>query len=236
MRQLQAAGLMDAVRMPEGSKAPPSHQHADDTTIHTKTPQGAAVAFQLGVVPFGRASGAVVNVGKSLGLLLGMADSVAVRDQARAVVGVPFVAPEVHTRHLLGVLLSAGDVAGAARAMFVTRRVGVLLPRVRAWARFSLTYLGRVHVAKQVLANTFSYHATFVAPPPDVLQQVVEAIDLFVVVGRVAEPDQAPPLRQVPSAAVESLPWALGWRLETGGHTRSLNGLECQGCCCFAAS
>ncbi len=49
---MQAAGLMDAVRMPDGSKAPPSHQHADDTTIHTKTLQGAAVAFQLGVVFF----------------------------------------------------------------------------------------------------------------------------------------------------------------------------------------
>ena len=167
LRQLQAAGLMDAVVMPDGSDAPPSHQHADDTTIHTKTPQGAAVALQQGVVPFGRASGAVVNVSKSLGMLLGMTDSEEVREQAQVVVGVPFVAPEAHTRHL-GILLSPGDVAGAAKAMFAKRRAGVLL-RVRAWARFNLSYLGRVHVAKQVLANTFSYHATFVAPPWDML-------------------------------------------------------------------
>jgi len=223
LRQLQAEGRMDAVRMPDGSDAPPSHQHADDTTIHTKTPQGAAVALQHGVVPFGRASGAVVNVGKSLGMLLGLDDSEEVREQARVVVGVPFVAPEAHTRHL-GILLSAGDVAGAAKAMFAKRRAGVLL-RVRAWARFNLSYLGRVHVAKQVLANTFSYHATFVAPPWDMLQQVVEIIDLFVVMGRVMEADQAPPLRQVPSAAVESLPWALGGlrRADIPAHSMALN-------------
>ena len=223
LRQLQAAGLVDAVVLPDGSKAPPSHQHADDTTIHTRTPQGALVALQQGVQPFGGASGAVVNVGKSLGMLLGQVDSVELRGQAAAVVGVPFVAPADHTRHL-GVLLSAGDVAGAAKAMFAKRRAGVML-RVRSWARFNLSYLGRLHVAKQVLANTFCYHATFVAPPPEVLQQVVDCIDSFVVLGRVLEPGQPPPLRHVPSAAVESLPWALGGlrRADIPAHSMALN-------------
>ena len=155
-----------------------------------------------------------MNVSKSQGMLLGLADSVARREQAQAAVGVPFVAPGDHTRHL-GVLLSAGDAVGAAKAMFAKRRAGVFL-RVRSWARFNLSYLGRVHVAKQVLANTFCYHATFVAPPPEVLQQVVECIDSFVVLGRVLEAGEAPPLRHVPSAAVESLPWALG---ACGGRT-----------------
>ena len=223
LRQLQAAGSVDAVLLPDGSMAPPSHQHADDTTIHTRTPQGAAVAIQHGVRPFGRASGAVVNVSKSQGMLLGLADSVARREQAQAAVGVPFVAPGDHTRHL-GVLLSAGDAVGAAKAMFAKRRAGVFL-RVRSWARFNLSYLGRVHVAKQVLANTFCYHATFVAPPPEVLQQVVECIDSFVVLGRVLEAGEAPPLRHVPSAAVESLPWALGGlrRADIPAHSMALN-------------
>ena len=76
-----------------------------------------------------------MNVAKSLGMLLGVVDSVELREQAQAVVGVPFVAPGGHTRHLLGVLLSAGDVEGAAKAMFAKRRAGVFL-RVRSWARF----------------------------------------------------------------------------------------------------
>ncbi len=167
--------------------------------------------------------GARVNVAKSLGMLLGVVDSVELREQAQAVVGVPFVAPGDHTRHL-GVLLSARYVEGAAKAMFAKRRAGVFL-RVRDWARFDLSYLGRVHVAKQVLANTFCYHATFVAPPPDVLQQVVDCIDSFVVLGRVLELGQPPPLRHVPFAAVESLPWALGGlrRADIPAHSMALN-------------
>ncbi len=39
---------------------------------------------------------------------------------------------------------------------------------------------------------------------------MVDCIDSFVVLGRVLELGQPPPLRHVPSAAVESLPWALG--------------------------
>jgi hypothetical protein len=208
LRQLQAAGVVDAVSLPDGSAAPPSHQHADDTSIHARTVQGAVAALQQGVQPFGRASGAVLNVSKSLGMLLGVEDSLELRAQAQVQVGVPFVAPGDHTRHL-GVLLSAGDPAGAAKAMFAKRRAGVFL-RVRSWARFDLSYLGRLHVAKQVMANTFCYHATFVAPPAEVLQQVVECIDSFVVLGRLLELGEAPPLRHVPSAAVESLPWSLG--------------------------
>ncbi len=60
------------------------------------------------------------------------------------------------------------------------------------------------------MANTFCYHATFVAPPAEVLQQVVVCIDSFVVLGRLLVLGEAPPLQHVPSAAVESRPWSLG--------------------------
>ncbi len=75
-----------------------------------------------------------------------------------------------------------------------------------------------------MLANTFCYHATFVAPPPDVLQQLVDCIDSFVVLGRVLELGQPPPLRHVPSAAVESLPAVGVGGPKAGGHTRPLDG------------
>jgi hypothetical protein len=117
MRQLQAAGTLDSVALPGGGLAPPTQQHADDTTIHTATPAGAKAALEHGVLPFGRASGAKVNVDKSRGMLLGGDGSVEERAQAQQVVGVPFAAPGEHVRHL-GVLLSAGDQDGAAAAMF----------------------------------------------------------------------------------------------------------------------
>ena len=209
LRQVQAAGLVDAVLLPDGSAAPPSHQHADDTTLHAQTPGGVKAALQLAVEPFGRATNARLNVGKSHGLLLGGHDSEAARVVAEAITGVPFVPPEQHLRHL-GVLLSVGDPEGARMALLAKRRAWVQF-RVRIWARFDLSYLGRLHVAKQVLASSLYYHATFVPPPDDVLEAIVACIDQFVGFGRLVEPGEAGGvLRSFPSAAVESLPHELG--------------------------
>jgi hypothetical protein len=44
LRQLQEAGRIDGIQLPDGSLAPPCHQHADDTSIHLATVQAAAVA------------------------------------------------------------------------------------------------------------------------------------------------------------------------------------------------
>lgn len=210
LRQLQAAGQVDAVVLPSGKLAPPSHQHADDTNLHTRTPSGAKAALDLAVVPFSRATNARLNVGKSHGMLLGGPQHVsdARRLLAEVETGVQFVPPAQHIRHL-GVLLSAGDPEGACRAMFAKRRAGVQL-RIRSWARFQLSYLGRLLVAKQVLASSLYYHATFDCPPRDVLEQIVECVDSFVEFGRWVEPGEAGVVRRLPSAAVESLGYALG--------------------------
>ena len=134
LRQLQAAGLVDAVALPDGSAAPPSHQHADDTTLHARTPSGARAALDLAVEPFSRATNARLNVGKSHGLLLGDVCSEAARLVAEAITGVPFVAPAQHVRHL-GVLVSAGDPEGAREAMFAKRRAGIQLRQTHANAQ-----------------------------------------------------------------------------------------------------
>jgi hypothetical protein len=108
------------------------------------------------------------------------------------------------------VLLSVGDSVGARKAMFAKRLSGVQF-RVSNWARFDLSYLGRLHVAKQVLASTLYYHATFVPPPDDVQGAIVGCIDRFVGFGRLVEPGEPEGLlRAFPSAAVESLPHELG--------------------------
>ena len=208
LRQLQAQGLVDALMLPGGVPAPPCQQHADDTTLHARTPEGALAALNLAVHPFSEASNARLNVAKSHGMLLGVEATAAARAAAEALVGVPFGDPKGHQRHL-GILLSAEDQEAATKVMFAKRRAGVYL-RVTSWARFDLSYLGRLHVAKQVLASTLYYHATFVPPPPGVLQQIVECVDRFVEFGRLLEHGTAVPLRKVPSAAVESLPAALG--------------------------
>ncbi len=70
LRQFQAAGRIDGIQLPDGSLAPPCHQHADDTSIHTATMQAAAVAHTEAVVPFAASSNALLSVPKCIGMLL----------------------------------------------------------------------------------------------------------------------------------------------------------------------
>ena len=42
----------------------------------------------------------------------------------------------------------------------------------RHWASRQLTRLGRVHVAKQVLASKLAHHATFVRPSPQLFKEI----------------------------------------------------------------
>jgi hypothetical protein len=134
---------------------------------------------------------------------------------------VAFIAPDAHVRHL-GILISAADQAAATREMFVKRLAAVRL-HIRSWSRFSLTYLGRLHIAKQVLASSLYFHVSFMAPPDDLLDQLVQCIDRFVVQGHWAEGPE-PPLPRVPGLAVECLPWEAGGlnRVDVAGQVQAL--------------
>lgn len=115
---------------------------------------------------------------------------------------VHFPPPHEPIRHL-GILLSH-DKQLAATLMFEKRRKAVFAA-IRRWGRFALSYLGRLHVAKQVLASSVYFHASFVQPPAHLLDHIVGAVNHYVTAGKLAE-GPVPPLRHVPCAAVESLP------------------------------
>jgi hypothetical protein len=124
------------------------HQHADDTTLHARTVEDAGVLLAEAVQPFCAASGAELSLPKSWGLTLG---SHPLLVGPHAATGVPFVAPGEAVRHL-GVPLVVGDAGTAIRAVF-SRKLQAIRFRILRWGRFKLTYAGRVHVAKQVLAS-----------------------------------------------------------------------------------
>ena len=75
-RKLQQEGRISAILLPDGTSAPPMHQHADDTTIHMSTADDLTTVIQEAVQPFCRASGAQVNLPKSWGLTLGSHPSI----------------------------------------------------------------------------------------------------------------------------------------------------------------
>lgn len=201
MRQLQTQGLVGAIGIPGAAAAPTLHQHADDTSVHTDTRQSAAAALQLGIRPFERASNSRLNIGKSHGIELGTP--------------VPFRGVDPHTgitfsgagdppiRHL-GILIGL-DQGTATDAMY-TARLKSIHAGIRHWARYNLTYLGRLHVAKTVLASSLYYHATFVSPPPHHLAQVQRCISQFCNTGALVQEGGASAPGRPPGAPVEALP------------------------------
>ena len=84
--------------------------------------------------------------------------------------GITFKAPLDFVRHL-GIPLSP-MLAHVATAALYDSKLKAICARVRHWSRYDLSLLGRAHVAKQVLASTLSYHATFLPPPPDTLAKI----------------------------------------------------------------
>lgn len=200
MQQLQDSDAIDAIQLPGGGKAPPTHQHADDTSLHVATRASAAVALDQCIQPFCRASNSRLNVDKSRGLELGQAQPFSGVDPHT---GVKFLGPADDPHKHLGVLL-AHDQGRAASAMYAARLRG-LHASIRHWGKHALTYVGRLHVAKAVLASTVYYHATFVQPPPDALQRIEAAINHYIAGAALSE-DVGRLQGKPPGKLIEALP------------------------------
>ena len=182
MRQLQAAGVLHPIRLPDGSPAPPTHQHADDTTIHVATLDDVVPALERGVEAFCRASNARLNLAKTKGLLLGSERGRRPPDGLHTPSGVRFAASTEVVRHL-GIQLGVGEAAAAARqAKFAAIAAG-LRQRVQHWSAQRLSFAGRLHVAKQTMASMLYFHAGFSSPSPSVLTSIICTLRSFVVGG-----------------------------------------------------
>ena len=205
LRRLQAAGTIDAVRLPSGEAAPASHQHADDISIHTATVESAKVAIDRAVTPFCAASGAVLSVTKSKGVTLGAHRAITGVEPGT---GATFVGAEESLRHL-GVLLTKGDAAAANQAAW-QKLVAAVAARVRHWRTVPLSLQGRAYVAKQLMASVITHLATFVEPPPAQLKALQSLIDGYVLRTAVDGSSDDRPIRHHPPAAVASLPPAEG--------------------------
>ena len=200
LRQIQQAGLIRPILMPDGSPAPPSQQHADDTTLHVQSVADVLPALQLAVRPFCAASAAKLNVDKGVGRVLGSHAPVV---GVHAASGIPFAAAGDTVRHL-GVLLGS-EAAQATSALFA-KRVAALKAAIIRWQALPLTFVGRLHVAKQALASLLYYHATFIPPPADTLKLMERFICNYI--QRPAQGDAAGLQRcmQHPSRAAAALP------------------------------
>jgi hypothetical protein len=203
LQHLQAAGALRPIRLPDGPPAPPSQQHADDTSLHLHSLEDLPPALQA-IALYGAASGARLNVNKTQGILLGSHPDVPSVDGIDAATGVRFLRPGEHLRHLGVLLARPRDQPAAAHAMHA-QRLASLRAVARHWAPFGLSFLGRLHVAKQCMASILYYHAQFVRPAPSQLQEAVTIISAFI--ARPAGPADDPrAFMGHPKLAASSLP------------------------------
>ena len=176
MRKLQCAGTVPPILLPDGSPAPPTHQHADDTTIHTSSVAGARAALDQGISVFCAATCARLNIAKTKGIVLGSHPPLHGVDPST---NVTFVSPDTPVKHL-GLLLTADPAtfAAAADSMYA-KRISTMRATATHWSHHSLTFPGRVAVAKQVLAAQFTYHLSYIPPSPASATSITHLLRTF---------------------------------------------------------
>jgi hypothetical protein len=205
VRRLQQQGVMRPIML-HGQPAPVCQQHADDTSLHGAGPQDVAAALQGPVELHRQASGARLNLAKCKGLMFGDQRSVDPDTRICSVCQVTFPPPQEPIRHL-GIYMGT-DAAAAATKTF-QRVLGSIRSAAAHWRQVQLTYLGRAHVAKQVLAAIAVHHATFVSPPRPLLRSIVAVISAFVADATLADGEGGGGIGH-PARHVASLPWEDG--------------------------
>lgn len=174
----RAAAALHPRQLPSGQLIPVMHQHADDTTVHASSPEEANEVLTGSVELHCQATGARLQRTKSQGLGLGSASHLA---GVEPITGITFAAPGTSIRHL-GIPLQR-DAAAAATQLY-TRILQQLTARTARWSGFHLSLLGRSYVAKQVLVSMFTFHATFIPVPQQLLGQLTSAVYTFVAANR----------------------------------------------------
>ncbi|PNW82398.1 hypothetical protein CHLRE_06g278284v5 [Chlamydomonas reinhardtii] len=171
LRRQVEQGALRTPLLPSGEQAPPAAHHADDTTLTARDPAVDGPVLMAAVQLFCRASNACVHPDKSKAMGLGR---FAHLTGPCPHTGVPFTTGAV--THL-GVPLSWDSDAAAAD--LYTRRARGMAFVARLWAALSLTLVGRVHIAKQVLAAKLAYHFSFLNPSPAQLKELTDLVDHF---------------------------------------------------------
>jgi exonuclease III len=201
-RQLQQQGRINSIRLPNGTAAPCSHQHADDTTLHGETVEDVATLLHHAVEPSCAASGAKLNRSKSQGMVLGAHPQLVGQ---HAATGVTFVDTTVQPIRHLGVLLSVRGGTAFAEQLF-EQRLQSIGYRAKQWGRYDLTLIGRCEVARQVMASCLVYHAQFISVPDNLLRLIQRRVTAFILGLGCIRRDDSRVLCCRPAAAVASLP------------------------------
>ncbi|KAL0038486.1 hypothetical protein WJX77_008030 [Trebouxia sp. C0004] len=175
LRRQSQLGVIRPITMPDGQAAPISHQHADDSSLHVLQPRDAQVAIDTSIRLFCAASSSQLNASKSQAFLVQSQPLASAT--INALPNIRFITGQQTVKHL-GVRLGY-DMSAACHQTFTSIHQAVKA-KVRHWSARGLSFLGRVHVGKQVLAASLWYHATFQQPPKQLLQQISRQLSQYV--------------------------------------------------------
>lgn len=208
LRLQQAHGAIEAILLPGGTPSPPSHMHADDTTLHMR--KIADVALTLS--PAGsvglhcRASGAKLSPSKCLGMRFGPHPELDPATRMCGGCGVLFPPEQAPFKHL-GIYL--GRDSAAANTQTFGRLVHTVREAAVLWRQHPLSWLGRAYLAKQVLASMVTYHITFV-PAPLHLWRIIASIVSAFVAGAASVDGEGGGRISHPALHKAALPWEEG--------------------------
>ena len=175
LRQQAQHGVIKPITMPDGQPAPISHQHADDTSLHVSHPADAQLAIGSSIALFCAATGSQLNTAKSQAFLVQPEPLTSAT--VAALPDISFITGQQTVRHL-GIRIGY-DMQAACSQTF-SSIYSAICSKVRHWSARSLSFLGRAHVAKQVLAASLWYHATFQRPPEHLLRAINALLRNFV--------------------------------------------------------
>lgn len=203
LKQLQREGRLQTPLLPNGMPSPPVYHHADDTKLTMQNADVDGPVAMSAVHEFCAASAAKVHPDKSKGVTLGSHAAIVGRHLGT---GADF-GQVGSCSTILGIPLTA-DSAAAASVVF-TKRITTMQHIARMWSVHPLSLVGRALIAKQVMANSVTYHATFVPPNDAQLRDMQQVIAKYVAVSPLAEdavfPTLGGPTLQ-PRAVVAALP------------------------------
>lgn len=219
LRSLASLGRLQPILLPDGSPAPICHQHADDTSLHLHSVADLSVALSEGVGVFTAASGGSLQFAKCKALLLGGCIVPA------GTPPIPIMDSGDMVRHL-GIQLGA-DTRRCREATF-DAILGRIRCRILHWSSQQLTLLGRVYVAKQVLASMLYHHGTYLQPTPQQLLAFERLLARFVGSGTLlSATSRSASLR--PRRQIYTADWALGGvrMADVSTQLRALQGKLC---------
>jgi hypothetical protein len=174
LHHLCSTGQLRTPQLPTGLPAPPVSHHADDTVLTVSDIDVDGSVAKAAVHLFCRASNAKENASKGKGVVLGTHRPVVGVNDAT---GARFPqAVEEPPRHL-GIPLTTYTTLAAN--LCYASRIQRLNNIGHVWRRHGLSFVGRVHVAKQVLGNALAFHFSFVQPSPPQLAALRKCIDGF---------------------------------------------------------